>query len=198
MHRPRAACRPGPLQARGNGLRTGLVRRVGAGLGAAGQHSRHPVGNITAQSPMRSCTARLAIAGPAKPHSLSRRCPRQLPKCWLALSTGFPCIDPPHHLQVELVRRSRGRGPNAVQRGIHSQLKINNGIATGLRTAGGLNIYWLRRVSIDLGVVCRLSNFVLLFCACYVSFPDFLRRKCFRLSGIRNIFSPRLREEVIN
>ena len=46
----------------------------------------------------------------------------------------FPYIDPLHHLQVELVRRSRaGQADARVQRGIHISI---NGIAAGLRNTG--------------------------------------------------------------
>ena len=46
----------------------------------------------------------------------------------------FPYIDPLHHLQVELVRRSRaGLADERVQRGIHISI---NGIAAGLRNTG--------------------------------------------------------------
>lgn len=46
----------------------------------------------------------------------------------------FPYIDPLHHLQVELVRRSRaGKHDERVQRGIHIAI---NGIAAGLRNTG--------------------------------------------------------------
>ena len=46
----------------------------------------------------------------------------------------FPYIDPLHHLQVELVRRSRaGQADERIQRGIHISI---NGIAAGLRNTG--------------------------------------------------------------
>ena len=46
----------------------------------------------------------------------------------------FPYIDPLHHLQVELVRRSReGRADERARRGIHLAI---NGIAAGLRNTG--------------------------------------------------------------
>ena len=46
----------------------------------------------------------------------------------------FPYIDPLHHLQIELVRRSRaGQADERVQRGIHISI---NGIAAGLRNTG--------------------------------------------------------------
>ena len=42
----------------------------------------------------------------------------------------LPCIDPLHHLQVELIRRYRaGLADKRVQRGIHISI---NGIAAGL------------------------------------------------------------------
>jgi phosphoenolpyruvate carboxylase len=57
------------------------------------------------------------------------------PKCQLKdLRNRFSCIDPLHHLQVELVRRYRsGRHDDRVQRGIHIAI---NRIAAGLRNAG--------------------------------------------------------------
>ena len=46
----------------------------------------------------------------------------------------FPYIDPLHHLQIELVRRSRaGQADERVRRGIHISI---NGIAAGLRNTG--------------------------------------------------------------
>ena len=46
----------------------------------------------------------------------------------------FPCIDPLHHLQVELVRRYRaGQADERMRRGIHISI---NGIAAGLRNTG--------------------------------------------------------------
>jgi phosphoenolpyruvate carboxylase len=50
----------------------------------------------------------------------------------------FPYLDPLNHLQVELMRRYRGRSPNEplnerVRRGIHISI---NGVAAGLRNTG--------------------------------------------------------------
>ena len=46
----------------------------------------------------------------------------------------FPYVDPLHHLQIELVRRSRaGQADERIQRGIHISI---NGIAAGLRNTG--------------------------------------------------------------
>jgi phosphoenolpyruvate carboxylase len=52
----------------------------------------------------------------------------------IAAAQSFRCIDPPHHLQAELVHRWRaGQGDERVQTGMHVSI---NEIVAGLRDTG--------------------------------------------------------------
>ena len=93
-----------------------LGRRIFATIQAEWQAAQDALSSITGE------TERLA-SNPSLARSIAHR---------------FPYLDPLNHLQVELMRRHRQRGPSEpvnerVQRGIHISI---NGVAAGLRNTG--------------------------------------------------------------